>query len=100
MRTRPGVSRDAAIAACVAAMIDLISRPLMMISITELTPSGNPDSIPGFPRSVGQNFSYVLATRNEYLLPAFDPLAAMPPGNGVITPGISAIAATPRSAAA
>src|SRR2546423_8108324 len=97
---KPGGSADAGIASWVAAMIDVISRPLKMTSMTEFTPSGNADSTPGLPRSVGQNFSYVLAIKKEYLLPAFEPLLATPPGNGVITPGMRAIAAVPRSAAA
>src|SRR5256885_9387499 len=100
MRMRPGVSADAAIAAWVAVAIDFLPRPLMMTSMTEFTPSGNPDSTPGRPRSVGQNFSYVLAIGKEYLLPAFEPLLATPPGKGVITPGTPATAALPRSAAA
>ena len=41
----------------------------------------------------------MLAIANLYLLPAFDPLAATPPGNGRITPGTSAAAAAARVAA-
>ena len=56
-------------------------------SITDLTPSGTSDSTPGRPFNVGQKESFVLANRNLYRLPAFEPLAATPPGNGVMTPG-------------
>ena len=41
IRSSPGVFTEAAIAACVARMIASRSRPLMMISITEPTFSGN-----------------------------------------------------------
>ncbi len=70
-----------------------------MISITALTPSGRAESTPGVSRNVGQYVSYVLAIENEYLLPAFDPLAATPPGNGVMTPGVYPLAASARAAA-
>src|SRR5262249_3329171 len=83
----PGVSFAAAIAACVAVTIVGKSAPLMMISCTLTTPSGRRDVTPSLPRSVGQYSAYVLAMANLYLLPAFEPLAATPPGNGRITPG-------------
>src|SRR5262249_14362917 len=97
--TRPGVSAAAAMAACVAAAIAGRSRPLMMISMIEPTPSGTREASPSFSRRVGQNASNVLATVNLYRLPALDPLAATPPGNGMITPGTACTAATARSAA-
>src|SRR5207253_1355264 len=80
--------------------VDVKSQPLMMISITERTPFGNCEFALGSSASSGQYFSYVLANMNLYLLPAFDPLPAIPPGNGMITPGQPRTAATPASAAA
>src|SRR5215471_1064221 len=75
------------------------SLPLMMISCTLVTPSGKRDATPSLPRSVGQNSAYVLAIENLYLLPAFDPLDATPPGNGSTTPGASLAAAAALVAA-
>lgn len=72
------MSIQLSIAACVASLTASKSRPLMMISMIEFTPSGTPEASPNFCFSVGQNFSYVLANRNEYLLPAFDADAATP----------------------
>src|SRR5262245_9666552 len=80
-------------------MIAARSRPLMMISMTEATPSGSAEFAAGSPFKSGQYFSYVLAIENLYLLPAFEPLEAIPPGNGMITPGQFLTAATPASAA-
>ena len=61
------------------------------------------DSVPGAssllvaPRSVGQNASLVDANMPLYLVPTFEPERTMPPGNGVITSSILAIASTAAS---
>src|SRR5947209_20550965 len=86
-------------AAWVAFTIVGRSRPLMMISCTLVTPAGRRDLSPSLSRSVGQYSAYVLAIVNEYLLPALDPLAATPPGNGRLTPGTREAARAARSAA-
>ena len=64
-----------------------------MISMIERTPSGTWLSTSGTLGTLGQYFSNVLAIAKRYRLPAFEPLAATPPGNGMITPGTSATAA-------
>ena len=99
IRIKPGVFTDAAIAACVASTITSRLWPSMMISCSERQPSGNAVCASGLSISAGQYFSYVLANRNGYLLPAFEPLPATPPGNGMMMPGTLLAAATPAIAA-
>src|ERR1044071_8818190 len=99
MVSSPGVSFAAAMAASVAVTMVGKSAPLMMISCTLTTPSGKRDTTPSLPRNVGQYSAYVLAMANLYLLPAFEPLDATPPGNGRITPGTVPAAAAALVAA-
>ena len=70
-----------------------------MISMMDSTPSGTRDWVPSFCLRVGQYSAKVLAIRNLYLLPAFEALAATPPGKVVITPGAASAAWAARSAA-
>src|SRR5262245_12433040 len=87
MVSSPGTSFEAAIAACVAFTMVGKSQPLMMISCTLVTPSGRRDVTSSFPRRVGQYSALVLVMLYLYLLPAFEPLPATPPGKGSTTLG-------------
>ena len=73
-------------AACVAWTMVRKSRPLMMSLLDRHYPLGNTRLRAKLFANVGQNSANVLAMLNLYRLPAFEPLAATPPGKGSTTP--------------